>query len=79
MNVKAKALLKITAHSGVNRRLWPGIPSECRSDGGASDRCVKVWDLEYLSMKKDDSNMASNVNTMTSVMTDTSGESGTSR
>jgi hypothetical protein len=46
MNVKAKALLKITAHSGVNRRLWPGIPSECRSDGGASDRCVKVWDLE---------------------------------
>jgi hypothetical protein len=30
-------------------------------------------------MKKDDSNMASNVNTMTSVMTDTSAESGTSR
>jgi hypothetical protein len=35
--------------------------------GGASDRCVKIWDLEsYLSMKKDDSNMSSNLNTATS-------------
>ncbi len=80
-NVKAKALLKITAHSGESTTLaWHPIQPNVVATGGASDRCVKVWDLEsYLSMKKDDSNMASNVNTMTSVMTETSGESGTSR
>jgi WD40 repeat protein len=81
MNVKAKALLKITAHSGESTTLaWHPIQPNVVATGGASDRCVKVWDLEsYLSMKKDDSNMASNVNTMTSVMTDTSAESNTSR
>ena len=80
MNVKAKALLKITAHSGESTTLaWHPIQPNVVATGGASDRCVKVWDLEsYLSMKKDDSNMASNVNTMTSVMTETSAESGTS-
>jgi WD40 repeat protein len=80
MNVKAKALLKITAHSGESTTLaWHPIQPNVVATGGASDRCVKVWDLEsYLSMKKDDSNMASNLNTMTSVMTETSAESGTS-
>jgi WD40 repeat protein len=81
MNVKAKALLKITAHSGESTTLaWHPIQPNVVATGGASDRCVKVWDLEsYLSMEKNDSNMASNLNTMTSVMTETSAESNTSR
>jgi WD40 repeat protein len=81
MNVKAKALLKITAHSGESTTLaWHPIKPDIVATGGASDRCVKVWDLEsYLSMKKDDSNMSANLNTMTSVMTEGSTESAASR
>lgn len=81
MNIKAKALVKITAHSGESTTLaWHPIKPNIVATGGASDRCVKVWDLESsLNMQKDDSNMSSNLNTMTSVMTEGSAESNTSR
>jgi WD40 repeat protein len=81
MYFKTKALLKITAHSGESTTLaWHPLKPDIVATGGASDRCVKVWDLEsYLSMKKDDSNMSANLNTMTSVMTEGSTESCASR
>lgn len=76
MHVPPRALVKMTAHSGDATTLdWhPTVPGIIAT-GGASDRSVKVWDVErYLSLKKDDSYMASNVNTMTSVATESSSE-----
>jgi WD40 repeat protein len=79
-----KALFKTSAHSGEATTLdWHPLRSNIIATGGGSvDRCVKIWDLEmYLSFlvqnTKDDSNMATNSNTLSSrgdsVLSDTSG------
>ena len=77
MHVPPRALFKMTAHSGDATTLdWhPTVPGIIAT-GGANDRSVKVWNLEkHLSMNhKDDSHMASNMNTMTSVATEDSSE-----
>jgi len=83
--VPSRALLKITAHSGESTTLdWHPIMPDIIATGGAGDRSVKVWDLEsYLNMKKDDSNMSTNMNTAASrtesVATEGSTESDPSR
>lgn len=58
--IAARAMVKMTAHSGDASTLdWHPTRPNVVATGGASDRSVKVWDLESdLSMnyKGDDSN-----------------------
>jgi WD40 repeat protein len=78
--VPPRALVKMAAHSGdVTTLDWHPLQPNIVATGGASDRCVKVWNLEsYLSINnKDDSNMSANLNTLSSrgdsVVSDSSG------
>lgn len=84
MNVPPKAMVKMTAHSGDATTLdWHPLHSGIIATGGASDRSVKVWDLDsYLNIldggttnKKDEGqNMERNLNTLTSHGTEDSSE-----
>lgn len=67
--VSAHAMVKMTAHSGDATTLdWHPVRPNVLATGGASDRSVKVWDLEYaLSLNhRDDGYIAFNSNTLTS-------------
>jgi WD40 repeat protein len=79
-HIAGRALFKFSAHSGEATTLdWhPLRPTIIATGGGSVDRCVKIWDLEiYLSYMKDDSNISTNANTLSSkgdsVQSDTSG------
>lgn len=77
MHVPPRALVKMTAHSGDATTLdWHPLAPDILASGGASDRSVKVWNLEnYLSLNnKDESYMAFNANTVTSHGTEGSSE-----
>jgi WD repeat-containing protein 24 len=78
--IAGRALLKFSAHSGEATALdWhPLRPTIIATGGGSVDRCVKIWDLEiYLTYMKDDSNISTNANTLSSrgesVLSDASG------
>ena len=85
MNLKARALVKMTAHSGDATTLdWHPTRPYVVATGGAGDRCVKIWDLEsYLNFNKDENNMNVNQSTWTSrgesVGTEDSGDAESSR
>ena len=67
--IAARAMVKMTAHSGDASTLdWHPTHPNVIATGGASDRSVKVWDLESdLSMNyKEDANVERNSVTMTS-------------
>lgn len=63
-----RALVKMTAHGGDATTLdWHPKRKGVIATGGATDRSVKVWDLEsLLSLDKDDAHMLLNQNTVTS-------------
>jgi len=77
MHVRARAMLKMTAHSGDATTLdWHPLWPNVIATGGATDRSVKIWDLEsYLELdSKDDRYIPINTNTGTSVATESSSE-----
>jgi WD repeat-containing protein 24 len=81
--VSARALVKLNAHSGDATSLdWHPTRRNIIATGGARDRCVKIWNLDYFlsvlfNNSKDESNMYANANTLSSrgdsVVSDSSG------
>jgi WD40 repeat protein len=68
MHLPKPAMLKMTAHAGDATSIdWHPTKPNILATGGASDRCVKIWDLvSYLSLNKDENNLAANYETVTS-------------
>ena len=82
MLFRQRALVKMTAHAGDATTLdWHPKHRDIIATGGASDRCVKVWDLEdalALDKQQDEKYLSMNQNTWTSkadsIATDSSTE-----